>query len=80
MFDVNQAPDVLFSIVALVFPVLGVILLLLAAHIVGGALKPRGRNSRQGELPRSVHSTGSQSAGNRAVSRHEERLPHKSQV
>jgi hypothetical protein len=41
MFDANQTPDVLFSIVALAFPVLGVILLLLAAHVVGGAMRPR---------------------------------------
>ena len=80
MFDANQTPDVLFRIVALAFPVLGVMFLLLAAHIVGGALKPRGRCTQQPELPQSFRSrVRRHRATDRAV-RRERRLPQRHQT
>lgn len=61
--DAKQAPDIVFRFFALVFPVLGVSLLLLAAHVVAGALRPRSRGDRQERPSRVQHRRPAEASG-----------------
>ena len=76
MLDLNQTIEGLFRLFVLMLPVMGVLLLFVAAHLVGGALKSRGRHSEQKSA--SVPSQRPATRVDRDVdltSKHEPRVP-----
>lgn len=48
MFDLNQIVDGLLRLFVLMLPVMGVLLLLAAVHLVGGAVRSRTRQAKSG--------------------------------